>query len=110
MVSASSTSRAKPHELRISRVKCRAVPADSGTEARTREVTAGVSHQADGTGSSRGEHNPGSDPAEPLTAKSSPLVLETARTRATARGSCELIARAEPCPPQCSGLRPHYGA
>jgi len=36
-------------------------------------VTAGVSHQADGTGKSRGEDSPGSDPAEPLTAKSSLL-------------------------------------
>ena len=52
-------------------MKCRAVLADSGCAASTRHVTAGVSHQADGTGKSRGEDSLGSDPAEPLTAKSS---------------------------------------
>ena len=48
----------------------RAARADSGEAASTQEVTAGVSHQVDGTDRSRGELKPGSESAEPLTAKS----------------------------------------
>src|ERR1700761_5204717 len=70
IVSASSSRRPKPQDNRTSRVKWRAARADSGDAARTHEVTAGVSHQADGTGSSRGELKPGSDSAVPLTANS----------------------------------------
>jgi hypothetical protein len=84
IVSASSTSSPKPQDWRISRVKWRAARADSAEAASTQEVTAGVSHHADGTGRSRGESKPGSESAEPLTAKSSPLVPERSRTR----GSC----------------------
>src|SRR5947209_6413123 len=105
IVSASSASWPKPQETRTSRVKWRAVPADSGCAASTHEVTAGVSHQAEGTGKSRGADSPGSDPAEPLTAKSSPLVPETARTRGPVGGPCEVIAGADACPVQWIGTR-----
>ena len=70
IVSASSTSSPKPQDCRISRVKWRAARADSAEAVSTQEVTAGVSHHADGTGRSRGELKPGSESAEPLTAKS----------------------------------------
>ena len=91
-------------------MKCRAVPADSGWAARTREVTAGVSHHADGTGSSRGEENPGSDPADPLTAKSSPLVPETARTEGLYWRPSDVIAGAKACPGQYFAFRHPYAA
>jgi hypothetical protein len=84
IVSASSTSSLKPQACRISRVKWRAARADPGEAASTQEVTAGVSHHADGTGRSRGELKPGSESAVPLTANWSPLVPERSRTR----GSC----------------------
>ena len=110
IVSASSASPPNPHDTRTSRVKCRAVLADSGWAARTHEVTAGVSHHADGTGSSRGEDSPGSDPADPLTAKSSPLVPETARTGGLYWRPSDVIAGAEACPWQCIGSRHPYAA
>ena len=110
IVSASSASPPNPHDTRISRVKCRAVLADSGWAARTREVTAGVSHHADGTGSSRGEDGPGSDPADPLTAKSSLLVPETARAGGRGWRPSDVIAGAGACPWQSMGSRHLYAA
>ena len=95
IISASSASASRPQQVSISRTKWRAVLASSGRALSARVVTAGVSHQAEGTGSSRGM--PSLTAGHPMltSSSSSPLPVATLRC-ANATASCMSLGTKTP--------------
>src|SRR5437660_692853 len=79
IISASSDRASRPQQVSISRTKRRAVLASSGRALSARVVTAGVSHQADGTGSSRGMLSATAGQGMLTSSSSSPLPVATLR-------------------------------
>src|SRR5690349_2392417 len=87
IISASSASASSPQQVSISRTNRRAVLASSGRALSARVVTAGVSHQAEGTGSSRGIPSLTVGQGVLSPSSSSPLPVATLRY-ANATASC----------------------
>src|ERR1700746_3891157 len=87
IISASSASASRPQQVSISRTNRRAVLASSGRTLSARVVTAGVSHQAEGTGSSRGMPSLTVGQGGLSSSSASPLPVATLRY-ANATASC----------------------